>query len=81
MRDQPHEHDLGLAHDLKVLSRRRMFQLAGVAGASALVAACAGGTSKQATGSTSDCHHDGGRSRRGCLCGGGTGRDRGPVSR
>lgn len=36
-----HEHDLGLAHDLKVLSRRRMFRLAGVAGASALVAACA----------------------------------------
>jgi protocatechuate 3,4-dioxygenase beta subunit len=51
MKDQPHEHDLGLAHDLKVLSRRRMFQLAGAAGASALVAACAGGTSKQATGS------------------------------
>jgi protocatechuate 3,4-dioxygenase beta subunit len=48
-----HEHDLGLAHDLKVLSRRRMFQLAGVAGVSAMVAACAGGTSKQATGSTS----------------------------
>ena len=53
MRDQPHEHDLGLAHDLKVLSRRRMFQLAGAAGASALVAACAGGTSQQATGSAS----------------------------
>ncbi|HET6732572.1 dioxygenase [Mycobacterium sp.] len=48
-----HEHDLGLAHDLKVLSRRRMFHLAGAAGVSALVAACAGGTSKQATGSTS----------------------------
>ena len=53
MKDQPHEHDLGLAHDLKVLSRRRMFQLAGAAGASALVAACAGGTPKQATGSAS----------------------------
>ena len=52
-RHQPHEHDLGLAHDLNVLSRRRIFQLAGVAGASALVAACAGGTSKQASGSTS----------------------------
>jgi protocatechuate 3,4-dioxygenase beta subunit len=48
-----HEHDLGLAHDLKVLSRRRIFQLAGAAGASALVAACAGGATKQATGSTS----------------------------
>jgi protocatechuate 3,4-dioxygenase beta subunit len=47
------EHDLGLAHDLKVLSRRRIFQLAGAAGASALVAACAGGATKQATGSTS----------------------------
>jgi protocatechuate 3,4-dioxygenase beta subunit len=35
-----HEHDLGLAHDLRVLSRRRIFQLAGAAGASALVAAC-----------------------------------------
>ena len=47
-----HEHDLGLAHDLRVLSRRRMFHLAGVAGASAVVAACAGGTSKQASGTT-----------------------------
>ena len=44
-----HDHDLGLAHDLKVLSRRRMFQLAGVAGASALVAACARGTSEPAS--------------------------------
>ena len=52
-RHQPHEHDLGLAHDLNVLSRRRIFQLAGVAGASALVAACAGGTSKQASRSAS----------------------------
>lgn len=48
-----HEHDLGLAHDLKVLSRRRIFTLIGVAGASALVAACAGAATKQATGSTS----------------------------
>jgi len=47
-----HEHDLGLAHDLKVLSRRRMFHLAGAAGVSALVVACAGGTSKEATGSS-----------------------------
>ena len=47
-----HDHDLGLAHDLRVLSRRRMFHLAGVAGASAVVAACAGGTSKQASGTT-----------------------------
>ena len=46
-----HEHDLGLAHDLKVLSRRRVFHLAGVAGASALVAACA--TTKPSAGSTS----------------------------
>lgn len=53
MEDQPHEHDLGLAHDLTVLSRRRMFHLAGAAGVSALVAACAGGTSQQATGTTS----------------------------
>jgi hypothetical protein len=43
-----HEHDLGLAHDLKVLTRRRMFQLAGVAGASALLTACACGASQQA---------------------------------
>ena len=51
-----HEHDLGLAHDLRVLSRRRIFQLAGAAGASALVAACSGGSTKQvsvATPSTS----------------------------
>jgi protocatechuate 3,4-dioxygenase beta subunit len=51
MQDQ-HEHDLGLAHDLKVLSRRRMFHLAGAAGASALVAACAGGASNQANDAT-----------------------------
>jgi protocatechuate 3,4-dioxygenase beta subunit len=48
-----HEHDLGLAHDLKVLSRRRIFHLAAAAGASALVAACAGTKSTQTTGSTS----------------------------
>jgi protocatechuate 3,4-dioxygenase beta subunit len=55
-----HEHDLGLAHDLQVLSRRRVFQLAGVAGASAL-AACAGAskgelstTAATSTGSTAD---------------------------
>jgi protocatechuate 3,4-dioxygenase beta subunit len=47
-----HEHDLGLAHDLNVLSRRRIFQLAGAAGASALVTACSGTATKQATGST-----------------------------
>jgi protocatechuate 3,4-dioxygenase beta subunit len=47
-----HEHDLGLAHDLQVLSRRRIFQLAAVAGASALVAACAGGASKETNGTT-----------------------------
>ena len=49
---EQHDHDLGLAHDLRVLSRRRMFRVAGVASASALVAACAGGTSKQASGAT-----------------------------
>jgi protocatechuate 3,4-dioxygenase beta subunit len=48
-----HEHDLGLAHDLKVLSRRRMFHLAGVAGASAMVAACAGGASTKTNGTSS----------------------------
>jgi len=48
-----HEHDLGLAHDLEVLSRRRMFQLAGVAGASALVAARAGNSTNQSTTATS----------------------------
>jgi protocatechuate 3,4-dioxygenase beta subunit len=53
MEDQPHEHDLGLAHDLKVLSRRRMFHLAGAAGVSALVAACASTATQQSTGSTS----------------------------
>jgi protocatechuate 3,4-dioxygenase beta subunit len=47
-----HEHDLGLAHDLQVLSRRRMFHLAGAAGASALLAACAGGSSNRALAST-----------------------------
>jgi protocatechuate 3,4-dioxygenase beta subunit len=62
-----HEHDLGLAHDLKVLSRRRMFHLAGVVGASALVAACAdcgstktdgtsaGGTSSPSTADAGSC--------------------------
>ena len=48
-----HEHDLGLAHDLKVLSRRRVFQFAGIAGASAVVAACAGSTTKQTPTATS----------------------------
>jgi protocatechuate 3,4-dioxygenase beta subunit len=47
-----HEHDLGLVHDLKVLSRRRMFHLAGAAGASALVAACAGGGSTKTDGTS-----------------------------
>jgi protocatechuate 3,4-dioxygenase beta subunit len=46
-----HEHDLGLAQDLKVLSRRRLIRLGGVAGASALVAACARGTSDEASSS------------------------------
>lgn len=50
-RPEPHEHDLGLAHDLKVLSRRRIFFLAGAAGAAALAAACAAGTSEQPNGS------------------------------
>ncbi len=44
---ETHEHDLGLAHDLRVLTRRRIFRLAGVAGASALVAACAGREAKR----------------------------------
>ena len=35
-----------------MLSRRRVFQLGGVAGASALVAACAGGSTKQDSGAT-----------------------------
>jgi protocatechuate 3,4-dioxygenase beta subunit len=48
-----HEHDLGLAHDLTVLSRRRMFQLAGAAGASALVAACARSGTEPTAGLTS----------------------------
>ena len=48
-----HEHDLGLAHDLKVLSRRRVFHFAGIAGASAVVAACAGSTTKQTPTATS----------------------------
>ncbi|MCE5292773.1 MAG: dioxygenase [Nocardiaceae bacterium] len=39
--DHSHEHDLGLAHDLKVMTRRRMFILAGGVGASSLAAACA----------------------------------------
>jgi protocatechuate 3,4-dioxygenase beta subunit len=44
-----HEHGLGLVHDLRVLSRRRIFQLAGAAGASAMVAACSGGSTKPAS--------------------------------
>jgi protocatechuate 3,4-dioxygenase beta subunit len=48
-----HEHDLGLAHDLTVLSRRRMFRLAGAAGASALVAACARSGTEPTAGPTS----------------------------
>jgi protocatechuate 3,4-dioxygenase beta subunit len=48
-----HEHDLGLAHDLKVLSRRRVFQLAWAAGAAALVAACARSGTEPTKGSTS----------------------------
>ncbi|MEO3761021.1 dioxygenase [Mycobacterium sp. B14F4] len=47
-----HEHDLGLAHDLEVLSRRRVFQLAVVAGASALVAGCAGKSTTGASAAT-----------------------------
>ncbi|CAM3761743.1 hypothetical protein [Smaragdicoccus niigatensis] len=39
--DHPHEHDLGLTHDLKVMTRRRMFILAGGVGAASLAAACA----------------------------------------
>lgn len=49
---ETHEHDLGLAHDLRVLSRRRIFQLAGVTGAAALVAACSTNTGQQASGTT-----------------------------
>jgi protocatechuate 3,4-dioxygenase beta subunit len=56
-----HEHDLGLAHDLRVLSRRRIFQLTGVAGAAALMAACSGDSTKPtsvATPSTSATESD-----------------------
>ncbi len=35
-----HEHDLGLAHDLRVMSRRRMLTLVGVAAAAATAAGC-----------------------------------------
>ena len=49
---ETHEHDLGLTHDLRVLSRRRVFRLAGVAGASALVAACAGGETERPVATT-----------------------------
>jgi protocatechuate 3,4-dioxygenase beta subunit len=48
-----HEHDLGLAHDLRVLTRRRIFQLAGIAGATTVVAACSGGTTKTSGDATS----------------------------
>jgi hypothetical protein len=44
--------DPGLAHHLHVLSRRRAFQLAGVACASVWVAACSTSTNKKATGTT-----------------------------
>jgi protocatechuate 3,4-dioxygenase beta subunit len=47
-----HEHDRGLTYDLRSLSRRRVFYLAG-AGASALVAACASGGSKSTATSSS----------------------------
>ena len=47
------EHDLGLAHDLRVLSRRRIFQMTGVVGASALMAACSGETADQTAGTAS----------------------------
>lgn len=36
-----HEHDLGLGHDLRVMSRRRMLSALGIAGVAAAAAACA----------------------------------------
>ncbi|APE36332.1 dioxygenase [Nocardia mangyaensis] len=35
-----HEHDLGLGHDLRVMSRRRVFGALGIAGVAAAAAAC-----------------------------------------
>ncbi|WP_280439166.1 hypothetical protein [Nocardia cyriacigeorgica] len=46
-----HEHDLGLAHDLRVMSRRRalwMFGAAAGAGAAAVAAGCATDSATQA---------------------------------
>lgn len=46
-----HEHDLGLGHDLRVMSRRRMLSALGIAGVAAAAAACASdsGTTTTAT--------------------------------
>jgi protocatechuate 3,4-dioxygenase beta subunit len=46
--DDQREYNLGLTHDLEMLSRRRMLYVAGVAGASALMAACASTTEQTA---------------------------------
>ncbi len=49
------EHDLGLAHDLRVMSRRRVLSLFGVAGATVVAAGCATsskGTASEQTGTT-----------------------------
>ncbi|MEV5647270.1 dioxygenase [Nocardia sp. NPDC052254] len=50
------EHDLGLTHDLRVMSRRRILSLFGVAGATAVAAGCAissNGTASAPAGTTS----------------------------
>ncbi|WP_419150732.1 dioxygenase [Nocardia vinacea] len=47
-----HEHDLGLAHDMKVMSRRRALAFFGAAGAATVAAGCASATTTSATSST-----------------------------
>lgn len=51
--DHQHEHDKGLAHDLRVMSRRRMLVLAGGVGAASFGAACATDSPKPTAASTS----------------------------
>ena len=44
-----HEHDLGLAHDLKVMSRRRALLFFGAAGAATVAAGCSSATTTSTT--------------------------------
>lgn len=48
-----HEHDLGLSHDMKTMSRRGALALFGAAGATAALAACGSSSSSSSSSSTS----------------------------